>query len=60
MIHAIHMRESGSPEGKQSFALAHAAEAYRALSSHKITGATVLVPRVPSSDNSRFQCTRTR
>ena len=55
MIHAIHMRESGSPEGKQSFALAHAAEAYRALSSHKITGATVLVPCVPSSDNSRFQ-----
>ena len=60
MTQAIRLHETGGPERKQSFALADAAEAYRALESHKTTGATVLVPCVPPPDNSRFQCTRTR
>ena len=40
--HVLAGRISGEP--KQQFALAHAADAHRALESRQTTGATVLVP----------------
>ena len=53
-------RETGGTEPKQSFALADAAQAQRAPESRKTTGATVLGAMSATTQQPRFQCTRTR